>query len=161
VGNAYVVGFTSSADFPTRNAYQTAQPAANAFVARLDGPAAFFTLPPCRVVDTRDAPGPHGGPALVAGGDRVFTVAGRCGVPASARAIAMNATVAGPGAAGNLRFYPGGASLPLASAINYAAGQTRGNNAIVPLSPAGSLAVRCTQASGTTHFILDVTGYFE
>jgi Peptidase inhibitor I9 len=37
-------------------------------------------------------------------------------------------------------------------------GQTRGNNAIVPL---GELAVRCSQASGTAYFILDVNGYFE
>jgi Beta-propeller repeat len=161
VGSAYVVGFTSSGDFPTRNPYQTAQPLTNAFVAKLDAPAEFFTLPPCRVVDTRGAPGPYGGPALAAGGDRVFTVAGQCGVPASARAIAVNLTVTAPGATGNLRLYPAGSALPLVSSINYSTGQTRGNNAIVPLSPAGGLAVRCTQASGTTHLILDVSGYFE
>ncbi len=161
VGNAYVVGFTSSADFPTRNPYQTAQPLTNAFVARLDAPAEFFTLPPCRVIDTRGAPGPYGGPGLVAGGDRVFTVAGRCGVPASARAIAINLTVAAPDAAGNLRLYPAGFTLPLVSSINYSAGQTRANNAIVALSAAGAVAVRCTQASGAAQLILDVSGYFE
>jgi hypothetical protein len=32
--------------------------------------AAFYTLTPCRVVDTRDPTGPLGGPALNAGGDR-------------------------------------------------------------------------------------------
>jgi hypothetical protein len=161
VGNAYVVGFTSSVDFPTRNPYQTVQPLVNAFVAKLDAPAAFFTLPPCRVADTRGAPGPYGGPALVAGGDRVFTVAGQCGVPPSARAVAVNLTVTAPAATGNLRLYPAGAALPVVSAVNYSAGQTRGNNAIVALSAAGGLAVRCAQLSGTTHLVLDVSGYFE
>ena len=41
------------------------------------------------------------------------------------------------------------------------AGATRGNNAIVPLSALGEMAVRCAQASGTAHFILDVNGYFQ
>jgi len=47
------------------------------------------------------------------------------------------------------------------SSINYVAGQTRANNAIAPLNGLGELAVRCSQASGTAHFILDVNGYFE
>ncbi len=36
-----------------------------------------------------------------------------------------------------------------------------GTYAIVPLNGLGELAVRCAQASGTAHFILDVNGYFE
>jgi Beta-propeller repeat len=161
VGNAYVVGFTVSGDFPTRNPYQSVQPLTNAFVAKLEAPASFFTLAPCRVIDTRGAPGAYGGPALVAGTDRVFAMVGQCGVPPSARAIAVNLTVTAPGATGNLRLYPAGTALPLVSSINYSAGQTRGNNAIVRLSAAGVIAVRCTQASGTTHLVLDVNGYFQ
>jgi len=45
--------------------------------------------------------------------------------------------------------------------VNYSAGQTRGNNAIILTGPSAGLAVRCNQASGTTHAILDVNGYFE
>jgi hypothetical protein len=37
----------------------------------------------------------------------------------------------------------------------------RANNAVVALSDLGGLAVRCNQPSGTVHFVLDVTGYFE
>ena len=51
--------------------------------------------------------------------------------------------------------------MPSTSTLNYVAGQTRANNAIVGLSPSGALAVRCSQASGTAHVVLDVTGYFE
>jgi hypothetical protein len=40
-------------------------------------------------------------------------------------------------------------------------GVTRANNAIVPLSALGDMAVHCSQASGTVHFILDVNGYFQ
>ena len=73
----------------------------------------------------------------------------------------MNITVAGPTALGDLRLYPTGSGLPSASAINYAAGQTRANTAIVPLNGSGELDVRCDQASGAVHFILDVTGWLE
>jgi hypothetical protein len=51
--------------------------------------------------------------------------------------------------------------VPTVSSLNYAAGQTRGNNAIVPLSSAAALAIHCGQASGTAHAIMDVNGYFE
>lgn len=60
-----------------------------------------------------------------------------------------------------LRLYPADQAAPPASTLNYVAGQTRANNAIVGLSPSGALAIRCAQASGTAHVVLDVTGYFE
>ena len=128
---------------------------------RIHDPGHLFTLAPCRVLDTRDAAGPYGGPALAAGQSRAFTLAGRCGVPASAVAVALNLTVTGPTAQGNLRLYPADQAVPVTSSLNYGAGQTRANNAIVGLSTSGALAVRCTQAFGTAQVVLDVTGYFE
>jgi hypothetical protein len=121
----------------------------------------FFTVEPCRVVDTRNPDGPLGGPALVAATERVFTVAGACGVPAAAKAVSVNVTVTQPTAAGNLRLYPSGIPRPLASTINYVPGLTRANNAVVPLGSLGEMAVYCAQASGNAHFILDVNGYFQ
>lgn len=120
----------------------------------------FYTVTPCRAADTRDPPGPFGGPAMAPGQDRSFTIGGRCGVPPTARAVALNVTVAGPTAQGHLRIYPGSV-LPLTSAINYRAGQVRANNAIVGLSGGGSLTVRADQATGSVHVLIDVTGYFE
>jgi hypothetical protein len=128
---------------------------------RIHDPGSFFTLAPCRVLDTRDPAGLYGGPALGAGQSRAFTLAGRCGIPASATAVAVNLTVTQPSAQGNLRLYPADQAVPSTSSLNYMPGQTRANNAIVGLSPSGALAVRCTQASGTAHVVLDVTGYFE
>jgi hypothetical protein len=128
---------------------------------RIHDPGNLFTLPPCRVLDTRDPAGDYGGPPLAAGASRAFSLAGRCGIPSSATAVALNLTVTQPSAQGNLRLYPADQVPPPTSTLNYATGQTRANNAIVGLSPSGALAVRCNQASGTAHVVLDVTGYFE
>lgn len=131
------------------------------FQATAAGALAFHTVAQCRVLDTRNATGPLGGPALVAGADRNFTIAGNCGIPVTAKAISVNVAVTGSTAAGNLRLHPGGTQVPLVSAINYAAGQTRANNAVLVLNASGELAGFCGQATGTVHFILDVNGYFE
>ena len=124
-------------------------------------PTQIFTLTPCRVLDTRNPNGPLGGPAITVGPDRTFVLAGHCGIPITAKALSINVTITQPTAQGDLRIYPGGSPLPLVSAINYRPGQTRANNAIAPLGPAGDLLVHCDQASGTVHLIIDVNGYFQ
>jgi len=121
----------------------------------------FYTLAPCRIVDTRGATGSFGGPALAPGAERVFTLAGRCGIPSSARAVTVNVTVTGPTASGFLTLHPGGTVVPLASTINYRPGQTRANNAVLLLGVPGDVRVLCGQGSGSAHFVLDVTGYFQ
>jgi hypothetical protein len=121
----------------------------------------FFTLAPCRLLDTRL---PADGPVLVSGTERILTAYGRCGIPATAVALAANVTVAQSSAVGYLKLYPGGAPPPNASAITFAALQTRTNNAIFLLSAKGDgkLAVMPFVAGGgTVHLIVDVSGYFE
>jgi hypothetical protein len=59
-----------------------------------------------------------------------------------------------------VRLFPAGSAVPVASTLNYAADQTRGNNAVIGLSVDGELTARC-QPSGSTHLILEVNGYFE
>jgi hypothetical protein len=135
----------------------------NPFYARLVDPAlSLFTLAPCRLVDTRNPAGPAGGPALQPSARRTFALAGLCNVPASARALSLNLSVVQPTAAGDLRLFPADRALPLASAINFGPGQTRTNNALVPLSSdaCGALGVQL-DSLGTTHLILDVNGYFQ
>jgi uncharacterized repeat protein (TIGR01451 family) len=116
----------------------------------------FYTLAPCRLVDTRTADGP----LLTAGQDRTFVVAGRCGVPATARSLALIVTVTGPTAAGNVRLWPAGTPVPATSTINFAPGQTRANNAILQLGSSGGLNAMLS-STGQTHLILDVSGYFQ
>jgi len=124
----------------------------------------FFTLTPCRILDTRDPAGTWGGPALSAGATRVFPITtnmgARCNVPSTAKSVSVNITVTQPTAPGHLILFPGG-TPPGVSNINFGAGQTRANNAISPLSATGTLSVTDGQSSGTTHFILDVNGYFQ
>lgn len=122
----------------------------------------FFTLTPCRVADTREPAGPYGGPVLSAGSSRAFTMVDRCGIPASATAVALNVTITGPTVLGHLTVFPDGAPVPLASTINFRAAQTRANNAIVRLGAAGAIAVVSGQLpGGTVHVIIDVNGYFR
>ena len=123
-------------------------------------PGGFYPLAPCRLADTRNATGPYGGPPLSTG-TRTFALAGQCGISASATAVAVNVAVTAPEGAGFLTLYPAGVPVPNISSINYAAGQTRANNAIVPIGAAGAIAVACNQASGTVQLVLDVFGYFQ
>jgi parallel beta-helix repeat protein len=121
----------------------------------------FFSTTPCRIVDTRNANGPLGGPALAAGAQRTFILTGHCGVPVSAKALSLNVTVTGATSAGDLRLFAGGASAPGTTTINYKASQMRANNAVASLGGSGNLAVQCDQANGTVQLILDVNGYLQ
>jgi hypothetical protein len=73
----------------------------------------------------------------------------------------LNVVVSEPDAPGHLTVFPAGSPLPLSSTINYSAGQTRANNAIVPVGVGGGISVLCGQSSGTAQFIVDVNGYFQ
>jgi hypothetical protein len=73
----------------------------------------------------------------------------------------VNLGVTQPTAQGHLTVLPAAGFSPNTSAINFRAGQTRANNAIVTLGPGGEFVVRCIMPSGGVHFFLDVNGYFE
>lgn len=79
-------------------------------------------------------------------------------IPADAKSVAVNVTVTGPTASGFLTLWPTGSARPTASNINFVAGQTIANLAIVKVSPDGR--VDTFNASGSTHVIIDVVGYF-
>jgi uncharacterized repeat protein (TIGR01451 family) len=121
-------------------------------------PLDFYTVTPCRLYDSRQAV--EG--ALVPGVPRLIWPMGKCGIPySSVRALAVNVTVTGATAPGNVRLYPGYSPVPNVSMVNYTAGQTRASNAVVTLSPEGYMAVLASQATGTVHVIIDVTGFFQ
>lgn len=121
----------------------------------------FNTVEPCRVLDTRETAGPWGGPALVAGADRVFVLGGRCGIPAGARAVAANLTATLATGPGNLVVYPQGGPPPPTSALNFREGQTRANSAVLMLGSGGDVVVRCNMPAGSVHLVLDVTGWLQ
>jgi hypothetical protein len=119
----------------------------------------FFTLTPCRVLDTRNPVGPYGGPEIAANSGRVVTLWGQCGIPNSAKSIAVNLTVVSPAASGNLTVYPPNIVTPNVSTLNFSAGVTRANNAVVTVDTDGRIEIY--SAGAAAHVVLDVTGYFE
>jgi hypothetical protein len=121
----------------------------------------FTPVAPCRVVDTRRTSGPLGGPALNPFADRSFTIAGQCGIPVGARAVAFNFTVTQPNRNGDLRVFPGAANPPIVSSLNWRPGETRANNAVLQLGEAGDITTRVDEDGGSVHFIVDVMGYFR
>jgi hypothetical protein len=156
--------------------WQPAAPAAT-------GPHDFHTLPPCRLLDTRNAFGPRGGPALpplwtddqrpgvedpgyTAPAMRVVRAAGECGVPAGARAVAANLTVVTPSGNGYVQVFRGNGTAGTASALSFKPGTTRAAQVIIPLSSgtpnSGTFGLSAANSSGhRVHAIVDVTGYFQ
>jgi hypothetical protein len=117
----------------------------------------FYTVEPCRLVDTRTlAPGTP----LVAGVARTFQVTGICSIPTTAKAISFNLTVTAATANANVRLFPGGTAPPNASNINFTTGVTRANNGVGPLGTNGDISALLSPA-GTAHIIIDVNGYME
>ncbi|HEX3131826.1 MAG TPA: M4 family metallopeptidase [Thermoanaerobaculia bacterium] len=122
------------------------------------GATDFYTLAPCRLVDTRTST------PLSSGVNRVFAAAGSCGIPSTAKAIEANVTVINQTAGGNVRVYPGGLKLPGISTINFQATGTRANNAILTLAPDGSGTIQgyaSMAGGGSVHLIVDVSGYYQ
>jgi len=122
----------------------------------------YYSLTPCRLLDTRNPIGPFGGPALAPGAVRSFNLAGSCGIPATARAIVGNLTITQPAQDGFLAAYAGGSPAPSTSAINFAAGQLRSNITTLAVAQNGLGTVSIQSGTtGTVHVILDVAGYYQ
>ena len=120
----------------------------------------FYTVTPCRAYNSRT--GNDG--ALASGAARLVDVAAAgCGIPAGAEAISANVTIVGPTGAGHLLLYPGNYPKPATSTLNFAAGQTRANDAILPLASDGTgmlAAEPFVLGGGSVHVLIDVNGYF-
>ncbi len=122
-------------------------------------PGAFASVPPTRVLDTRNGTGaPH---AMVpAGGTLTLTVAGAGGVPASgAAAVVLNTTVVGQTKTGYLTIYPNGSARPNVSNLNFYPGQPRANLAIVRLGSDGALSL-FNASTAPVDLAADVAGYY-
>lgn len=141
-------------------------------VARAAGLGAggeFHRMSPVRVYDSRPetpinepAPGPK--PATPATPTFSFDLLGQ--VPANRAdvlAVVVNITVIGPTAAGWLNAFGDGSPAGTSSIVNFGAGQTVPNIAIVRPGAEGRLAIRMytASASGSAHVAVDVFGWFS
>ena len=75
--------------------------------------------------------------ALVGDAEFQLQVGGVAGVPADAAAVTLNVTVTNPSAAGFVTVWPCGQPRPLASNLNYVAGQSVPNLVLAKLGAAG------------------------
>lgn len=120
-------------------------------------PLLFHTLRPCRLFDTLQ------GESLASGDPPLrIPVAGEaCGIPAGARAIAVNVQAILPACAGHLVLFPADAPAPSLATLCFTGGTTVANFQIVPLSEQGDLAAAATlEDGGDVRLILEVSGYF-
>jgi len=130
-----------------------------------DGGAHFHAMTPNRIVDTRNGTGGVGG--LVGAGATVAPVATVSPVPSTAVAVVMNLTATTPSKRGWLTAYPIG-PIPIASNLNFLAGQTVPNLAIVKVHTDHMIRVTNTgdpggpvANAGSVQIIIDEMGWFE
>jgi hypothetical protein len=122
--------------------------------------AKFFTVTPCRLLDTRSS---DGGGALSVNQTKTLSVLGLCGIPGTATSIVGNLTAVSPTGSGSLTLVPANAGVTGTSSVSFNVGNTRASQALVGLSGVGSRAftIRNGLTSGTVDVIVDVTGYFQ
>lgn len=120
--------------------------------------ASFAAIAPARVADTRA--GQDGG-SLKPGERRTFTIDSS---HESASTLAVNVTVTGPTAAGNLSVGLPRAGVSPTSIVNFTRGATVTNHAYLPVSrrPMATVGLDLVNSSrGTVDVVLDELGLFE
>jgi hypothetical protein len=115
---------------------------------------------PARILDTRSvnstADGAFGGQGRRPDqGTLQLKVGDRVGIPSDATAVLLNITALGA-EPGFITLHPRGTDRPVASNLNYRAGQTVANAAIARLGVAGDV---CLFTEGNANVIVDVVGY--
>ncbi len=132
---------------------------ATAEVAPAGSAVQFYTLTPCRQLDTRAG----AGTPLAASSTLTVPLTGApCGIPAGATSVSANVTITQPTGQGFLTIYPADETRPVTSNTNFTAGLTRANNAILRLSSDGTGRVSVFNGSGgTVQVVIDVNGYFQ
>jgi hypothetical protein len=119
----------------------------------------FYPVLPCRVVDTRSGLLPPGttGSGPIVNGSRTFPLTQQWGVPASAKALALNVTAVPGSPLFFLTLWPAGLPQPEVSTLNSFDAQVVANLALIPTGQNGAISA---YALGATDLVLDVIGYF-
>ncbi|MDQ6679261.1 MAG: hypothetical protein M3Z09_18415 [Acidobacteriota bacterium] len=119
---------------------------------------AFYSVTPCRIIDTRRANGPLGGPFIPGGTSRTIPVlSSSCSIPSAAIAYSVSFAAVPHGQLGFLTAWATGGARPLVASLNASTGVTTANAAIVPAGTGGSFDVF---PSNDTDLVVDINGYF-
>jgi hypothetical protein len=147
------------------------------------GPYKYYAVTPCRAYDSR---ADTDGATPLSRGRHNFRLKGTCGIPATAKALTVNATVVGPNSSGWLVLWPSDATEPVVSTLNFLANEAAlANGAIVPVdadapgtgtcdpitdtgtSPGANcdtsvrIALQSSGSQYNSQLIFDITGYFQ
>ena len=118
----------------------------------------YFPVLPCRVVDTRNANGPFGGPPIQGGTSRSFPIPQSiCEIPANAAAYVFTVTAIPNGQLSLLTAYPTGESRGAVTTMVSLDGRIKSDPAIVPAGTNGAISI---YASNTTNVVVDFSGFF-
>jgi len=113
----------------------------------------FAPVLPARILDTRSTQrlGPNQSLSIA--------IAGNGPIPnAGVLAVVLNVTVTGPTASSYLTAWPDGELRPLASDLNFTAGQTVPNMVVVKVGVDG--LINLYNAAGSTDVVIDVMGWY-
>jgi hypothetical protein len=163
VANAAIVpaGSNGSIDISATNPTDVVIDVDGYFAAPQAAGLQFYPVTPCRLMDTRAAAGftgAFGPPSLAAGATRAIPVpSGACGIPVTAAAYSVNATVVPHEPLGLLSLWPAGQSQPGVSTLNSYTGTVVANAAIVPAGTGGAINA---YVSNATDLVIDINGYF-
>ena len=120
---------------------------------------AFSAVAPSRLLDTRSGLGAPKA-TVAAGASLAMQIAGVGEIPASGvSAVVVNLTVTNPAGPGWVNAYPDLTSAPNASNLNFTAGETIPNLAVVPVGTDGKIDLT-NHSGGPIDLLADVFGYF-
>jgi hypothetical protein len=120
------------------------------FAPPANGGLSLYTVPPCRVLDTRDGAGAFSGILFVP------VEGSTCAPPGAAQAYVLNATVVPSDTLGYLTLWADGTAQPTVSTLNAYDGAVTSNMAIVSNTD-GTINAYSTNL---TQLIFDLSGYF-
>ncbi len=119
----------------------------------------YTPLTPARILDTRSGIGTENQP-IPGGGFREFaaTSVGRVPAASGVASVVLNVTVTNTASTGYLTVYPADVTRPLASNLNFRAGETRPNLVVVPVAANGKVRV-FNGSGGDVDVVADVQGW--
>ena len=130
--------------------------------------ALYVAITPCRIVDTRQAGG-----ALVDREIRDVEVVGDgpgfaaqgglpdgCGIPTDTVAVEASIAAVDPTDSGFFRAWPFGQSMPNATFMNFDRGMDITNTGSITIDPDDDQYLRIRDFGGTSHYVIDIQGYW-